>query len=169
MKTGRCDCPIDCQVINTVKAQKSMKSIVRVVHLPSVVQSEFYEATRILFVRKENKNNETFSTIRLSVSPFWRSSTERKCVRSSVSANTRMRYFRSNQSINTRRIRILVLQLIQKSIRILRSVANPKNGATVMRRDRGCIRKLKNAAFGGMNFWLTFCTFDVISSEKLVL
>ncbi len=30
-----------------------MKSIVRIV-LPSVVQSAFYDATRILFVRKEN-------------------------------------------------------------------------------------------------------------------
>ncbi len=47
-----CDCPIDCQVILTVKAQKSMKSIARMVHLPSVVQSEFYDATRILFVCK---------------------------------------------------------------------------------------------------------------------
>ncbi len=26
MKTGRLDCPIDCQVIDNVKAQKSMKS-----------------------------------------------------------------------------------------------------------------------------------------------
>ncbi len=51
------DCPIDCIVNNTVKAQKSMKDIVKIVHLPSVVQSECYEATRILFVRKENKNN----------------------------------------------------------------------------------------------------------------
>ncbi len=51
-----CDCPIDCQVNNTVKAQKSMKDIVKIVHLPSVVQSECYEATRILFVRKEKKN-----------------------------------------------------------------------------------------------------------------
>ncbi len=32
-----CDCLIDCQVITTVKAQKSMKSIVSIVHLPSVV------------------------------------------------------------------------------------------------------------------------------------
>ncbi len=32
-----------------------MKSIVKIVHLPSVVQSELYEVTRILFVRKENK------------------------------------------------------------------------------------------------------------------
>ncbi len=51
-----------------------MKSIARVVHLPSVVQSEVYEATRILFVCKENKNNDLFSTIRLlSVSPRHRS------------------------------------------------------------------------------------------------
>ncbi len=67
-----CDCPIDCQVITTVESQKSMKSIVRILHLPSVVQSEFYEATRILFVRKENKNNNNIiiSTIcLLSVSP----------------------------------------------------------------------------------------------------
>ncbi len=32
-----CDCPIDCQTINTVQAQKSMKDI-KIVHLPSVVQ-----------------------------------------------------------------------------------------------------------------------------------
>ncbi len=44
------DCPIDCQVTLTAKAQKLMKSIVKIVHLPSVVQSEFYEATRICFV-----------------------------------------------------------------------------------------------------------------------
>ncbi len=53
-----CDCPIDCQVNNTVEVQKSMKSIARVVHLPSVVQSEFYEATRTLFVCKENQNKD---------------------------------------------------------------------------------------------------------------
>ncbi len=33
-----CDSPIDCQVNNTVKAQKSMKDIAKIVHLPSVVQ-----------------------------------------------------------------------------------------------------------------------------------
>ncbi len=42
MKTAVCDCPIDCQVNDTnVIAQKSMKSIARIVHLTSVVQSEF--------------------------------------------------------------------------------------------------------------------------------
>ncbi len=58
MKTGRLvDCAIDCKVNYTVNAQKSMKSIVRMVHLPSVVQSEFNEATRTPFLHKENKNN----------------------------------------------------------------------------------------------------------------
>ncbi len=57
-----CDC-IDCQVSNTVKAQKSMKDIIKIVHLPSVVQSEFYEATRILFVCKENENNDLFNNL----------------------------------------------------------------------------------------------------------
>ncbi len=32
------NCLIDCKVITTVKAQKSIKNIVRIVHLPSVVQ-----------------------------------------------------------------------------------------------------------------------------------
>ncbi len=79
-----CDYPIDCQVNNTVKVQKSMKSITRVVHLPSVVQSEFYKATRILFVRKENKNIFLFQqfvsslSLLITVVPFWRLCTERK-------------------------------------------------------------------------------------------
>ncbi len=53
----------------TVKAQKSMKDIVKIVHLPSVVQSEFYEAMRIVFVRKENKNNNFIQQFVSSVSP----------------------------------------------------------------------------------------------------
>ncbi len=79
-KPEACDCPIDYQVKNTVKAQKSMKGIVKIVHLPSVVQSEFYEVTRILFVQKENKNNNFYATIRLHVTvvQFWRESTEHK-------------------------------------------------------------------------------------------
>ncbi len=47
-------------ILNIVEVQKRMKNIAREVHLPSVVQSEFYEATRIHFVRKENKNNDNF-------------------------------------------------------------------------------------------------------------
>ncbi len=47
---------IDRNVTETLNfTQKSMKDIVKIVHLPSVVQSEFYEAMRILFVCKENK------------------------------------------------------------------------------------------------------------------
>ncbi len=61
------------EVNYTVKAQK-------MVPLPSVVQSEFYEAMRILFVRKENKNNDihstivTFLSLCVSIAPFWRAS-----------------------------------------------------------------------------------------------
>ncbi len=38
-----------------------MKSIVRILHLPSVVQSEFNEATRTLFLCKENKTVTLFN------------------------------------------------------------------------------------------------------------
>ncbi len=69
-----CDCPIDCHLSNTVKAQKSMKDIEKIVHLPSVVQSEFHEAMRMLFVCKENKNN----LLCISIAPFWRVSAGRK-------------------------------------------------------------------------------------------
>ncbi len=58
MKTGRLvTVPLTAKVNNTVKAQKRMKDIVKIVHLPSVVQSEFNEATRTLFMYKEHKNN----------------------------------------------------------------------------------------------------------------
>ncbi len=40
-----------------IKAQKRSKDIVKIIHVTSVVQQQFYEATRILFV-KENKNND---------------------------------------------------------------------------------------------------------------
>ncbi len=52
-----CDCPIDYQVNYTVKVQ-NMKSITRIHHLPLVVQYDCYEVTRILFVWKQNKNND---------------------------------------------------------------------------------------------------------------
>ncbi len=79
-----------------------MKSIVKVVHLPLVVQSEFSEATRMLFVCKEYENNEprlVFSTNRLfSVSPHQRSTildidpSNASSVRSSVSASMQRAY-----------------------------------------------------------------------------
>ncbi len=43
--------PIDSKGPTMIKVQKGTKNIGK------VVQLEFYEATRILFVRKENKNN----------------------------------------------------------------------------------------------------------------
>ncbi len=53
-----------------------MKSKAREDYLPSVVQYEFYEEPRLLFVRKENKNNDVFSTNRLlSASPRQRRAT----------------------------------------------------------------------------------------------
>ncbi len=55
-----CDCPIDCQINCTVKA---LKSIAREVHLPSVVQSEFNEAMRTLFLQKENKTTTLFNNL----------------------------------------------------------------------------------------------------------
>ncbi len=63
-----CDCPIDCQVNYTVKAQKSMKGIVRIVHLPSVVQPVLYEATtdeNTLFERIR-----CFSCLRVEATPI---------------------------------------------------------------------------------------------------
>ncbi len=51
-----------------------MKDIPKIVHLPSDVQSEFYDATRTLFVRKENKIstlfNFFFSSVTLPASAF---------------------------------------------------------------------------------------------------
>ncbi len=71
-----CDCPIDCQVNYTVKAQKSMKNIARILHLPSVVQFKCYEVTRIPFVRKEIKifffqQFVSSRSLLVTVAPFW--------------------------------------------------------------------------------------------------
>ncbi len=86
----------DCQTINTVKVQKSLKNIVKIVDLPSMVQSDCYEGMRILFVLKENKNNYIYSTIRLLVAPVWRASGGRKVITlSSVISNTWIRCFLS--------------------------------------------------------------------------
>ncbi len=70
-------------------------------------------------------------------SALWRLCTECKqrtlfCSR----LDARMRYFHSNQSVNTHRIHLLALRRIQKSVCCLHSVHNLQNGTTVMRRDR---------------------------------
>ncbi len=49
---------IDSNATTTFKAQKRCKDIVKIFHVTSVVQPYIYEATRILFVHKENKNNK---------------------------------------------------------------------------------------------------------------
>ncbi len=54
----------------TVKAQKRSKEIIKIVHVTSVVQPVFYEATRILFVRKKPQNNEYIQQFVSSESPY---------------------------------------------------------------------------------------------------
>ncbi len=65
-----CDCPIDCLINNIVNAQKSMKSIVRIVHLPS----SFNKATRTLSAQRKQKQwlYSTILVLWFSVVPFWR-------------------------------------------------------------------------------------------------
>jgi len=52
-----------------INAQKRSKDIGKTVHVTSGVQPQSYEATRILFVRKENNNNIIYSTILLPELP----------------------------------------------------------------------------------------------------
>ncbi len=82
-----------------------------------MVQSEFYEAMRILFVCKENKNNDIYSTIRLL-------------------SNTWIHCFHSNQSVNKRTICIHVLLMTENSVRTLRPSDALQNGATLTQRGR---------------------------------
>ncbi len=48
---------IDSNATTTFKTQKVGKDIVKIVHVTSVVQHSFYEATIMLFLCKENKND----------------------------------------------------------------------------------------------------------------
>ncbi len=64
------DPPIDSKDPNTIKAQKRSKDIIKVIHLALVVSLKFYKATRILFVRKENKNNDFIQQFVFSASPY---------------------------------------------------------------------------------------------------
>ncbi len=50
-----CDCPIDCQVNNTVEVQTSMKSISREVHLPSGFNLNFMMRREYLLYAKKKK------------------------------------------------------------------------------------------------------------------
>ncbi len=42
----------------------------KIIHVTSVVEPSFYKATRILFVFKENKNNDFIQQIVSSASPY---------------------------------------------------------------------------------------------------
>ncbi len=95
-----------------------MKSITRAVHLSSVVQSEFYGATRILFVHKENKNNSLSLLVRIA--PFWILPIECKqrtlfC----ICFNARMRILRLFTLWFELKYRILALRRMQKNVRCL--------------------------------------------------
>jgi len=97
-----------------------MKDIVKIVHLPSVVQSEFNEATRTLFMCKEHKNNNFIQQIcfHVTVVPFWRVSTgPKQSTLFCVIRTTWIRCFYSNQSANKHRKCICVVWLTQKSVR----------------------------------------------------
>ncbi len=63
----------DTTMINAKKARTSVvassKDIGKIVHVTSGVQPQSYEATRILFMRKENNNNIIYSTILLPELP----------------------------------------------------------------------------------------------------
>ncbi len=53
------------------KAQKGSKDIVKLVHVTSFFQPEFYENKRILFVRKENKNKDFIQQFLLFRVSLW--------------------------------------------------------------------------------------------------
>ncbi len=53
-----------------IKAQKHSKDIIKIIHVTSVVQPSFYEATRIPFVRKENKNKDFIQQFVSSASSY---------------------------------------------------------------------------------------------------
>ncbi len=153
-----------------------MKNIVRILRLPSVVQSEFYEAAWMFLYTKKIKITTFFVSylsLRITVAPFC----ERKLrTLFCVSRNTRMRYFRSSQSVNTHTKCILLLRLTQKSVCSLCSVDNLQNRSGDTERHRhtckltgGQIRWLSlecNPCWGGvgenltckLRFWCTLTT-----------
>ncbi len=52
----------------TIKAQKRSKDIVKIIHVTSVAQPvNFYKATKILFVHKENKITTLFNNSGLEI------------------------------------------------------------------------------------------------------
>ncbi len=121
-KRGACDCPIDRQVNNTVKAQKRMKDIVKIVHLPSVVQRNVMKLREYFLYAKETKIMILFNNLSL-----WRVSAGRKLrTLFCVSRTTRICCFLSNQSVNKRRRLICVAQLTEQCTQFASSGYSPK-------------------------------------------
>ncbi len=58
-------------ITTTFKVQKGIKNIVKIVHVILVVQPQCYEATRILFVHRENKNNDFIQQFLLFHVSLW--------------------------------------------------------------------------------------------------
>ncbi len=48
---------LDSNTTNTFKAQKGIVKNIKIIHVTSVVQQQCYEPMRILFMHKENQNN----------------------------------------------------------------------------------------------------------------
>ncbi len=121
-----------------------MKGIVKIVHLPSVVQSECYEATIILFVRKENKNYKFIQQLVSSAShPRHRSailaSTGHKLrTLFCVSCTTRIRFLHLFTLWFELKQRIRVVRLTQNSLRSLRQADILQNGAYGDAEDTNC-------------------------------
>ncbi len=61
-----CDCLIDCQVINTVKDQKSMKDVAKIVHLPLMKRREYF------FCAKKTKTTTLFNILSKWCYARWR-------------------------------------------------------------------------------------------------
>ncbi len=93
--------PIDRNVINMINVQKHSKEISKIIHVTSGVQPSFYKATKILFVCKENRNDDFIQQFVSSVSPrchFREYPLHVNSIRCSVSAAPCC--FCSNQSVN---------------------------------------------------------------------
>ncbi len=74
------DPPSEGNATPTFKVQKSRKDIIKIVHVTTVVQPSFFEATRILFVKtkkttlffiKLRLNHVTWTILMMSLLPFW--------------------------------------------------------------------------------------------------
>ncbi len=97
---------IDSKATKRFTVQKGSKDIVKIVHVTSVVQPSFYEAARIIFVHKENKDKWLYSTLVISIT----------CIRRGTFVNTCQRLTR--KKINCWIKSLFLFSLHTKSILI---------------------------------------------------